>query len=185
MNLKHEFYVSPEGETHVLTQSEDKLLRNSPKLIEELFDFFTNHFEEAMSYCLESANQLENCEDRAKLLATERFIRCNFSNRDLMPDVANGMVELEDVPCHLRGICKYENKICKPRCTSLRDCEERSVAEYCIKPDIDSAADKSCETSSSLRHKLVAIRKRFGFKTNAELVRFFRGLHLERRLAIY
>lgn len=185
METRKEFYVSPDGETHVLIAREDRLLRHSPKLVEELSILFERHFAEAMRYCWELTRSLGRGEKLEEFLAVDRFIRCNFSNRDLMPDVAHGIMELEDVPCHLRGICPYENKICRPRCTSLKRSEERSVAEYCIRYDIGEAARHSYECDSSLRHKLVAVRKRLGFRSNAELVRFFKGIHLERRLAIY
>lgn len=181
-----EFYVSPEGETHVLSGRSDTLLRHEVKLVEHLYGVIRGCFGEAFARCQSYARVL--CRQNAGLVmfhTVDRFVRCNFSNRDLHPDICAGRMELEDVPCHLRGVCPDERVICKPKCTLLKDNEERSIAELCLGFDYVEAGERACESASGIRHKWHAVAQRLSFKSRHELVRHFRGLHLERRLAVY
>ena len=45
-----------------------------------------------------------------------RFIRCNFSALDSIPDISSDLhFNLEQITCPLRGECKYDNIICRPQ----------------------------------------------------------------------
>ena len=124
-NTRKEFYVSPEGETHVISNREDKLLKSDPKLVDSLYKYLQYYFEEAIDKCLTRAMELNRGKALLRFHTVDRFIRCNFSNRDLVPDVNDGRIDLEEVPCHLRGVCKDENVICRPKCTRLKNNENK------------------------------------------------------------
>lgn len=58
----------------------------------------------------------------------DRFIRCNFGEADfLYSDVEDGMFHFEEVKCPLRGICRDENVICKPKADLGLPAEEQRV----------------------------------------------------------
>ena len=64
----------------------------------------------------------------------DRFIRCNFGETDfLKPDIEMGLLNLEEVKCPLRRICKHENIICKPRPHLPLSEEETEVAKLYAK----------------------------------------------------
>lgn len=62
----------------------------------------------------------------------DRFIRCNFGEADfLKPDVEVGIFHFEEVHCPLRGICKDEGVICKPKpVLPISDEEAKVVGLY-------------------------------------------------------
>jgi len=44
-----------------------------------------------------------------------RFAKCNWSVNDNIPDIDGKMINVEFVPCPLRGECTDENVICNPQ----------------------------------------------------------------------
>lgn len=183
---KLEFYVSPEGETHVLVEGKDYLLRNQVEIFEKLYRIIGESFSEALKSCVKCARSLNHAGDdrRLRFLAVDRFVRCNFGNRDLTPDIHEGRVELEEVNCHLRGACEYEHVICMPRCSLLKDIEERCIAELCLHRDYKETAERCNKSIQSVMASWLAVRKRLKFKNYSQLAQYFKGVHLERRLGI-
>lgn len=59
----------------------------------------------------------------------DRFIRCNFGDADFLhSDVDDyGMFHFEEVKCPLRGICKDEGVVCKPKAQVILPEEEQKV----------------------------------------------------------
>lgn len=52
-------------------------------------------------------------------LKAHRFARCNFGVFDSTDDIdSEGNFVLEEVPCPLRGECKWEGIVCKPKVTT-------------------------------------------------------------------
>lgn len=181
---KFEFYVSPEGETRVLAYGEDTPLSEHTNIIDMLYNELEENFSEALKACMAHAESIASLHpnQKVKFLAVDRFIRCNFGARDTMPDILNGKMEFEEVPCHLRGVCLNENVICKPRHSLLRDIEEKCISQLCMGYDYKESAALCCESESSVLHKWKNVCNRLGVQSYSQLTRVFKGLHLERRL---
>ena len=80
----------------------------------------------------------------------DRFIRCNFGEADfLYSDIEDGMFHFEEVKCPLRGICKDENVICKPKADLGLPAEEQRVVRMYAKGylpgEIAENLGKSCK----------------------------------------
>ncbi len=59
----------------------------------------------------------------------DRFIRCNFGEADFLhSDIDDNMFHFEEVRCPLRGICKDQGVICKPKPNLGLSKEEERVA---------------------------------------------------------
>ncbi len=105
----------------------------------------------------------------------DRFIRCNFGEADfLYPDVENGMFHLEEVKCPLRGICKDENLICKPKIQLPVGREEGRAAMLYSKGltacEIAAVMKKSVKT---IKNQLDNVRKRLHLDRTRDLIKIF------------
>lgn len=105
----------------------------------------------------------------------DRFIRCNFGEADfLYPDVENGMFHFEEVKCPLRGICKDENLICKPKIQVPVGREEGKAAMLYSKGlsayEIAAVVGKSVKT---IKNQLDNVRKRLRLDRTRDLIKIF------------
>ena len=105
----------------------------------------------------------------------DRFIRCNFGEADfLYPDVENGMFHFEEVKCPLRGICRDENIICKPKIQLPVGREEgRAVMLYSkglSAYEIAAVVGKSVKT---IKNQLDNVRKRLRLDRTRDLIKIF------------
>lgn len=105
----------------------------------------------------------------------DRFIRCNFGEADfLYPDVDNGMFHFEEVKCPLRGICKDENLICKPKIQVPVGREEGRAAMLYSKGltawEIAAVMKKSVST---IKNQLDNVRKRLHLDRTRDLIKIF------------
>ncbi len=64
----------------------------------------------------------------------DRFIRCNFAEADFLhADIELGVFQFEEVKCPLRGICKHEGIICKPKANIPLSEAQKEVVELYAK----------------------------------------------------
>jgi hypothetical protein len=96
--------------------------------IEWMLGKITQYFPKAVERLKELASASEPERWYYEFRIVDRFIRCNFGEADfLQPDVEMDMFHLEEVRCPLRGICKDEHVICKPRISLSLPMEEKRV----------------------------------------------------------
>lgn len=105
----------------------------------------------------------------------DRFIRCNFGEADfLYSDVENGMFHFEEVKCPLRGICKDEKVICKPKFKVPLTREEGKAAVLYSKGltahEIAKMMKKSVKT---VKNQLDNARKRLKLNGTRDLIKLF------------
>lgn len=105
----------------------------------------------------------------------DRFIRCNFGEADfLYSDVENGMFHFEEVKCPLRGICKDENIVCKPKFNVPLSSEEGKAAVLYSKGltahEIARVMKKSAKT---IKNQLDHARKRLHLDRTRDLIKIF------------
>lgn len=182
--MKIEFYVAPSGESRIVDElGNDRPLLEDSKAVLALSDVITKLMPEAWERCQEVTNKRRGPVKGNRLQASvDRFVRCNFSARDMMPDLNSGLLDLEEVPCHLRGVCEHEGVICKPKISPLTPCEEYCVAFLAIGHSKEAIARKRSVSVSAVKHSLQSVQKKFNLEKTMDIVRFFRGLHLERRV---
>lgn len=130
----------------------------------------------------EAAKKLEDWAEDSVLNKTfyeyrivDRFIRCNFGEADfLYSDVENGMFHFEEVKCPLRGICKDDGVICKPKFKVPLSREEGKAATLYSKGlsahEIAKVMKKSAKT---IKNQLDHARKRLHLDKTRDLIKVF------------
>ena len=91
-----------------------------------------------------------------------RFLKCNFGEFDSTMDIDQmGNFHFEEVKCPLKGECKYEGIICKPKFNSTLSERELSVMRSFYEGMEENAiADKYCISLETVRtHKRNAFRR--------------------------
>lgn len=132
-----EFYNTPEGDVMYKLQGQHVqfLTVKSRKMITELLDIIRTRYPKAF----EELAKLYTVNEPNRLLyefnIVSRFCRCNFGEYDAhTPDVdSDGFFHFEEVSCPLRGECRLEGVICKPRLDSKLTDRELEVVELISK----------------------------------------------------
>lgn len=174
-NSQYEYFGTPEGEVMILEGC------NARTYIPEDLAFTTYMIEKIKNLYSEAYKALTQTYSKSALnrtyyefLIVRRFINCNFSKLDNVPDLdEEGVFHFEFVPCPLRAECKYCNIICNAKIdTSLSTCEKEIIRLYLQGKKTDEIADmlyKSIHTVHT--HKRNAYQKL--------------GIHSERELFTY
>lgn len=115
-----EFYTSPEGQVYYKKDGHDpKRLTKFSEVVEPLITIIRNRFPECYA-------RLATLYKEHATQMVDRFVRCNFGEHDLLTnDIEYDILNFEEVRCPLRGICKDEHVICKPRAWSTSPKESR------------------------------------------------------------
>ena len=105
----------------------------------------------------------------------DRFIRCNFGEADFLnPDVENGMFHFEEVRCPLRGICKDEGIICKPKFqVPLPEEEGKAAALYSKGMTAKEIAKVMRKSVKTIKNQLGNAAKRLGLSRTRDLIKIF------------
>lgn len=132
-----EFYNTPEGE--VMYKQHGKpvqvLTIGSREIISELLEIIRTRYPSAFK----ALSELYTVNEPNRLLyefnIVSRFCRCNFGEYDAhTPDVdSDGFFHFEEVSCPLRGECRMEGLICKPRLNNQLTDRELQVVELISK----------------------------------------------------
>lgn len=170
-----EFYVW-EGKVCYRLEGQERMLQPSGRdIIEFVLDKLEKYFPEALSAlndeCVLSIPNKRYYDFRRVSL----FIRCNFAEHDTLSfDIQRGMLHFEDVKCPLRGICKHEGIICKPRFRMQVTKEEGKVAVLYSRgltaDEIASVLKKSIKT---VKNQLESVRKRLHLDRTRDLIKIF------------
>lgn len=105
----------------------------------------------------------------------DRFIRCNFGEADfLYSDIEDGMFHFEEVMCPLRGICKDENVVCKPKFKMPVSKEEsRAAVLYSKGLTANEIAKKLGKGVKTVKNQLGSACKRLGLSRTRDLIKVF------------
>ena len=105
--MQIEFFIAPDGRgVTVKDGAEYRSLSDDSVLIDTMSALINKHFPKA-SNALDSIYS----EKHSKVM---RFVKCNFGCCDNVLDIDGETVNLEYVPCPMRGECDMENIICNP-----------------------------------------------------------------------
>ena len=105
----------------------------------------------------------------------DKFIRCNFSEHDTLSfDIAEGVLHFEDVKCPLRGSCKHDGIICKPKFRVPVSKEEGKAAILYSKGLSDTEIAKVLKKSvKTIKNQLQNVRKRLNLDRTRDLIKIF------------
>lgn len=127
-----EFYLTPNGGVMIHDLNGTRLLRESDRtfiqlMIEKLSDFYP----EVLKVL---SNEFENSRKNVpyfEFRIVQRFIKCNWGKFDSVMDIDEfGSLNFEEVECPIRGECKMEGVVCKPKFNSNLSDREIEVMKY-------------------------------------------------------
>lgn len=126
-----ELFTSPDGLDIVIRQ--DCKYHTLTDQDTELIQFLYNQIQDLYPDAFKSLQELYAKAFNFKFLIIRRFAKCNFSVLDDKNDIqADQSFRLEHVGCPLRGECKHEGIICKPKFnTTLSNREIEIVKLIC------------------------------------------------------
>ena len=81
----------------------------------------------------------------------------------------------------MRGLCKDEGVICKPRLTALGKRSMSDVRLLIEGYDPKQIAEMTNRQQESVHHSLAKAREKLGVDNNTKMIRMLRGIHQERR----
>lgn len=114
-----EFYTTPEGDIMVkpMGMPVRQLTEADRELIPELLSMIRDLYPEAFARLSEVYSRNERNRIHYEFMMVSRFIRCNFGEYDQnrLDIDASGVLRFEEVHCPLRGECRDECVVCKPR----------------------------------------------------------------------
>ncbi|WP_334166678.1 helix-turn-helix transcriptional regulator [Phocaeicola paurosaccharolyticus] len=129
-----EFYNTPDGA--IMVQEAGKPVRefteNDRDMVTELLRHIREVYKPITFQSLsEEYSKYQRNRIHFEFQMAGRFCKCNFGEYDALNyDIDhNGIFNLEEVRCPLRGECKYEGKICKPEINSVLTDREKEVIE--------------------------------------------------------
>lgn len=103
-----------------------------------------------------------------------RFIRCNLSNLDHVPDISpGGIFNLESVACPLRGECPRDGIICRPSFDHRMTPAELRVMELLYRGLSDNdMADTLCLSVLTIRTHIRNALTRLGLHSRSEFLKY-------------
>ena len=164
---EHEvWYRTPDGTTKRLTESDISLVDSLFDSIEHLYPLACDLLRLEYKSCLPNLPYF-----RFRIVA--RFIRCNFSVLDNMPDVKDGKFSnFECVPCPLRGECRHEGVICRPKINhQLSGAETRVMRLWHFGLSEDTIATALCISHHTVHNHIRNSYTKLGVHSRAEFVR--------------
>lgn len=160
---RYEYFGTPEGEVMIIENGAARTY------VQEDLAFTTYMIEKIKNLYSEAYKALTTIYQKSALnrtyyefLIVRRFINCNFSKLDNIPDLdEEGAFHFEFVPCPLRAECKYCNIICNAKMdTSLSACEKEIMKLYLDGKKSDEIADMLFKSIHTVRtHKRNAYQK--------------------------
>ena len=169
-----EFFNSADGKVYFFCEKgEHKLLRiEEKKIIEYLYRMIEVVYPEAMKALKQEYSSSSRNYYFFHYKIVDRFIRCNFGENDLLRyDIEHGTMNMEQVRCPLRHICKNENVICNP---SMSTDKETQVAKlYAHGLSLQEIADVLHKSSCTVNAQLYSLKKRLNLNSSRDIIKLF------------
>lgn len=173
-----EFFVSPDGE--ILYRKVDDSVKvaseDSRELIEMVLTKIREHYPDAFARLSENYSRSEKNRHYFEFLMFRRFIKCNCSKFDEQKyDIdERGKFNFEQVHCPLRGECRDEGVICKPKLKTELSAQETRVLAFVAQgmsnEDIASELHISANTVHNHRNNILT---RLSVRNVAEAVAWY------------
>ncbi len=170
-----EFYKTPEGAVMYRRQGEAvrELHAGDRAVVCELLDVIRVRYPDAFRALADEYSRHEPNRMLYEWRIVTRFIRCNCAEYDSHSvDIdADGFFHFEEVGCPLRGECRHEGCICKPRLeTSLTEREAEVLALIACGKQSQEIADALYISPLTVNRHRENIKAKLGVRTVAQLV---------------
>lgn len=172
---KIEFYQW-EGEVRYRSNGVERVLcQNDREIIEFVLKTLEYMFPDALKALNEECEKSKANKWYYDFRRVELFVRCNFSEHDTLKyDIDDGVMNFEEVKCPLRGICKNEGVICKPKIrVNLPKAEGNVALLYSRGMNSKEIAVKLKKTVKTVKNQLDSARKRLRLRSTKDIVRLF------------
>ncbi|WP_369524359.1 response regulator transcription factor [Muribaculum intestinale] len=159
------WYRLPDASLHKLCESDSEIIL---ELIDVISTFYPMAYD---ALCLEYKGCALNHSYYRYRIAT-RFIRCNFAQLDNIPDISdNGRCSFEFVQCPLRGECRYDNVICRPKFNHKLSAAEFPVLRlWYAGLSIETIADRLCLSPHTVHNHIRHAYQRLNVHSRSEFV---------------
>lgn len=159
-----EFYGTPEGDVMIKKAG-------TPVLVYEISDkaftrllicYIREFYPEAYKALCEIYTKVNFNQATYEYRIAHRFIRCNFNEYDNENDIDHrGSFNFEEVKCPLRGECKVEGIVCKPKFNSnLTDRELEVMRLLYLGKTVETTADDLIISIETVRtHRRNSLQK--------------------------
>ena len=173
-----EFYNTPEGVVMYkpLNGPVQELTIDSRKIVTEMMSLIRTRYPVAFKALSElySSNELNRYLYEFNIVS--RFCRGNFGEYDaLSPDIdSDGFFHFEEVGCPLRGECRYEGVVCKPKLnTQLSERELEIVALISQGKRAQQIADELCISVKTVCRHRENIKAKLKIRTLPQLASYY------------
>lgn len=174
--FEHElWYRLPEGTTARLSETDTDMINALFSVIENFYPKAFAALDEKYKSC-----RLNIAYFRFKVVA--RFLKCNFSILDNIPDVANGLFSgFEYVACPLRGECPDECTICRPEFNhKLSTAEMRVMSRWYDGLQENDIAELLCISPCTVHNHIRNAYIKLSVHTRSEFVKYAHANNLFR-----
>ena len=156
-----------DGQTSKVTEKDVDLVRDVDEMISTFYPDAYKMLKEM--YKSSSSNILYQ-----RFRIVSRFIRCNLSNLDHVPDISAGRImALESGPCPMRGECRYDGIVCRPAFDHNLSPSEHRVMEMLYHGSSESdIADTMCLSILTVRTHIRNALRRLDMHSRAEFMRY-------------
>lgn len=173
-----EFYNCPDGSISVKEQGKAvyEYTISCRRITDEMMCTIRDLYPGAHTALAELYSKSERNRDFYEYNIVHRFIRCNFGEYDALNyDIdRGGKYHIEDVRCPLRGECKFEGTICKPKLKTALSPRETEVAELLGQGmSRQEIADELFISIYTVARHIDNIKSRLNLKTTAQIVSQF------------
>lgn len=174
-----EFYNTPDGSVCCKPDGKPMFILDEScrTLIEEMIVTIKELYPDAFKALSELYSTSERNRSFYEYRIVSRFIRCNFGEYDaLHADVdAMGGLHIEEVKCPIRGECRLEGCVCRPRLQSTLSHREREVALLLGKgyDKLEVANELMISVYTVSRH-VANIKARLHFKHTNQIIAHFK-----------
>lgn len=143
-------------------------------IINELDAYISTFYPKAHSALLSEYNVCAGNPPYYRFRMVARFIRCNFSALDSMPDIDSSMhCNFEQINCPLRGECKFDHVICRPEFDHRLSPAEMRVMSLVYDGLTESAISERLRLSPLTVHTHVRnAYSRIGIHSKSEFVKY-------------
>lgn len=179
-----EFYNTPEGD--VMIKEVGKAARvfkeSERELIAEMLTIIRDRYPDSHKALMELYSTSTMNRWHYEFKVVHRFIRCNFGEYDQYDmDIDHaGRLVFEEVRCPLRGECKYEEVICKPKLdTKLTDREMQVFRLIAYNLNTDAIACQLSLSPCTVNRHRENIKAKVGVLTVGEMISYWNINHLK------
>ncbi|MCH3994314.1 MAG: LuxR C-terminal-related transcriptional regulator [Prevotella sp.] len=163
---------------NVFYQEEHQPEKHFTKFNKEIIDFILERINQRFPSCYARLISLyrNTPPTERKFFMAIRFIKCNLGSEDFLSfDIEDQEFNFEEVKCPLRGLCRDEGIICKPRGLVSLPPEEKKTAKLYLKGyTFREIAQRLNKSPATVKVQLCRIKDKLGVKNCREIIKYLR-----------